>query len=262
MIRIRASSIAEFADCPARWRSRHLDGLRLPPSGSAHLGTALHRSTGAFDGARLAGSPVTADDTAGLLVDALQHPEEDVNWADRSPREAERVGLILHSRYCHEVAPARQYVGVEIECESLTVDADGVRLELTGTTDRVRRLPDGGLGVSDLKSSKRAVGADGRAVTRGHGLQLALYELLVERELGQPVRAPGEIVGFQTTGQPTVGTAEMPSHRAVLIGTPERPGLLDALAMALKSGVFIGNARSSLCSPKFCPGYRNCPWRD
>lgn len=262
-VRLRASSLSEFADCAARWKARHLDGLKLPTSGAAHLGTSLHRSTAVFDAARIAGKPVSADEAADALVKTLHHPGEDVAWGEDSPRASEKIGLILHTRYCRDVAPRRTYTGVEVPCESLTVDCDGVRLDLTGTIDRVRRLPDGRIGIGDLKSGKRAVDSDGRVATKGHGLQVALYELLTERALGQPITAPAEIVGLCTVpGAPRVATGKVATHREVLIGTHERPGLLDAVAQALKSGIFVGNSRSMLCSPKFCPAYPTCPWRD
>ena len=261
MIRLRASSLADFADCQARWAARNLEGQRLPSSGAAWLGTALHRSTGAYDLTRLAHGSASIDETAGVLVDSLRRPDEDVSWGDDSPREAERIGLTLHSRYCAEVAPARDYAGVEVACDSLTVDVGGIVLDLTGTTDRIRRTPSG-LGISDIKSGKRAVNADGTAVTKGHGLQVALYELLAERAIGQFMAAPAEIVGLQTSAKPAVGTGLIESHRDVLIGTAERPGLLDAVANAMRTGIFVGNARSQLCSAKYCPAWVACRWRD
>ena len=45
-IRIRASSIGELFDCPARWEAKHIQGLRLTMGGKAALGKAIHASTG------------------------------------------------------------------------------------------------------------------------------------------------------------------------------------------------------------------------
>lgn len=260
MIRVRASSLSDYADCPARWYARQILGLSLPSSGAAHLGTSLHRSTGVYDAARVEGRPVSADDAAGVLVEVLRHPEGDVDWAGESVAEAERRGLVLHSRYCAVIAPDRDYRSVELACEPLVVDCEGVTLELTGTADRIRRTPDGP-GVSDLKSGARAV-SGGRVTTRGHGMQLAMYELLAERTIGERITAPGEIIGLQTAGDPEVASAEVPSKREALVGTPERPGLLDAIAQSIRSGVFAGNPRSMLCTPKYCPAYQSCRWRE
>ena len=53
MINIRASSLGELFDCPARWAAKNLDNLRMPGNGKAHLGTSLHASTAAFDASAL-----------------------------------------------------------------------------------------------------------------------------------------------------------------------------------------------------------------
>ncbi len=263
-VRIRASSLSELLDCPARWKAKHLDGIRMPYSGPAWLGTALHRSTAAFDQARLDGDPVTADDTAGVLVDALHHPDEDVVWDEITPAKAEPIALTLHTRYCADVAPEHDYVGVEITCDALDVEVpeQDITLRLTGTTDRIRRLPDGRFGIADLKSGKRAVGTDGRAVTKGHGPQLGVYELLAEQAIGRPMEAPAEIIGLQTTGNARVGTGEIANARAALVGVDGTPGMLEHAAMILRHGMFHGNPRSSLCSPKYCPAWGGCPFHE
>jgi hypothetical protein len=83
---IRASSLSELFDCAHRWEGKHLLGMRSPRSAPAQLGTAVHAGTARFDAARLpGGTPITADDAAGAVVDAIYRPEEAVDWADSSP---------------------------------------------------------------------------------------------------------------------------------------------------------------------------------
>lgn len=258
-VAIRASSLGELVDCPARWEAKHLLGRRAPKSGAAHLGTAVHAGTAHFDRARLEGAPVSADEAAGTLIDTLFHPEEAVDWEDSSPRKAEPVALALHARYCADLAPTRRYRGVELACEALALPELG--LVLTGTTDRIRELPDGRLGVSDLKTGARAVGADGRAETRGHALQLGVYELLAEHAMGLPIRAPAEVIGMKTQGRPIVASAEIEDARTPLVGTPERPGLLALVARLIHQGLFYGNPRSLLCTARFCPIHAECSFR-
>lgn len=263
LIVIRASSLAEMMDCPARWAAKHIDRKSMPRSAAAQLGTAVHASTGAFDASRLPGAnPITADDAAGALVDAIYHPEEDVDWDDTKPAEAERIGLALHARYCADIAPHRKYTGVELKCERLDIPDLGIAL--TGTTDRVRELPDGKRGISDLKTGGRAVGTDGTVATQGHAVQLGVYELLAEHAMGMAIEAPAEIVGLQTgktAAAQRVGTGEVVGARAVLVGTADSPGLLEAASQIVKGGLFYGNARSMLCSPKFCPVFTTCRWK-
>lgn len=259
LIRVRASSLAELFDCPARWEAKNLLGIRHPTNGKALLGTAIHASTAAFDQAALEGSPISIDDAASALVDTIHKPEEEVDWGDDRPNDAEQIGLVLHSKYCTQVAPAQQYSGVEVTCEALEISDLG--LVLTGTTDRIRIVGEE-FGIADLKSGGRAVGSDGRAVTTGHGLQLAVYELLAEQSTGKALTLPAQIIGLQTAkSSPKVGIGEIPNARQALIGTEEDPGMLQHAADLIHSGRFYGNPKSMLCSAKFCPRYSTCRYK-
>lgn len=262
IIPIRASSLAELFDCPARWEAKHILGMRSPRSAAAQLGTAVHAGTAVFDQSRLpGGSPVTADDAAGAVVDAIHKPEEAVDWEDTAPRDAEKIALALHTKYCNEVAPKQVYRGVEITCERLELPDLGIAL--TGTTDRVREV-NGALGIADLKTGGRAVGADGQAVTQGHAVQLGVYELLAENAMGLHITAPAQIVGMNTAktaaGQ-RVGTGEVINARAALIGTEEQPGLLEHASRLIHSGAFYGNSKSFLCSERYCPRHAVCAFK-
>lgn len=263
-VTIRASSLPELFDCAARWAAKHIDGLRLPSSGAAHLGTALHAGTAAFDAARMAGSPITPDDAAGVLVDTLHHPADDVDWGEDRPGAVEPIALRLHARYCTDVAPTRDYAAVELTCDSLIVPVAeyGISIQMTGTTDRVRRRADGTLAISDLKSGRNAVGADGVAATKGHGLQLGVYELLAEQASGERMAPEAEIIGMQTTNAARVGTGIVRNARDRLVGAPGKPGAIEHAAAILRSGLFPPNSRSLLCSPKFCPAWDRCKAHD
>ena len=122
-------------------------------------GTAL------FDSSRLDGNPVTVDEAAGAVADAVHKPEEDVDWGEDSPSEAEAIGIALHKRYCQEIAPKQQYVAVEAKCTELKIPDIGIAL--TGTTDRVT-FTDNGYGIADLTTGRTAVAADGTVTTAGH----------------------------------------------------------------------------------------------
>lgn len=234
----------------------------MPSSAKAALGSAIHASTAAFDSAALLGSPISINDAAGVAVDAIHKPKDDVDWSESTPQEAEKIAIALHDRYCEEIAPQQTYIAVEATCESLIISDLG--LTLTGSVDRVRELPDGSVGIADLKSGSQAVAADGTVKTQGHGLQMAVYELLAERSLGKRIDAPAQIIGLKTgkteRGQ-RVGTGLIDSARSALVGTPEQPGALVHAANFIRSGAFYGNPRSPLCNPKYCPAYATCNYR-
>lgn len=260
-ITLRASSLPELFDCPARWEAKHVRGLRLPRSGAAQLGTAVHAGTALYDQSRMDGGDLTADEAAGAVADAIHHPEEDVDWGDDSPAEAERIGIALHTLYCRDIAPAQRYVAVEAACEALCITDIG--LTLTGTTDRVT-LTDEGYGIADIKTGKSAVAADGTVSTGRHAAQIAVYELLAGQALGTVMSAPARIIGLQvakTDKGRRAGVGIVRDARALLIGDEESPGLLHMAADMLHAGRFHGNPSSQLCNPKFCPAYPACRWR-
>ena len=258
-VRVRASSLGELFDCPARFEAKNILNMRGTSSGKAQLGTAIHAGTAAFDQAVLDGSPISVNDACDPLVEAIWHPEFEVDWGDDKQQDAEAIGIKLLSKYCKEVAPVQEYAAVEVTCDNLEITDLG--LVLTGTADRIRKL-DGEFGLADLKSGGRAVGSDGKAVTSGHGAQLAVYELLAEHTFGKPMTLPAQIIGLQTAKTTArVGLGEIPNIRAMLIGTEDDPGLLQHASKIIHSGSFYGNPKSMLCSSKFCPRYTTCKYR-
>lgn len=262
MITIRASGLSEWLDCPARAEAKQLLGRRMPSTGRALLGKAIHKSTAVFDRSALDGGGITADEAAGAAVDAIYKPDEDVQWdEDDKPEDAEKIALALHGKYCGEIAPQQDYAAVEVQCEKLEITDIGIAL--TGTTDRVRKTAEG-YAISDLKTGKQAVGTDGKAKTQGSAYQLGVYELLAERASGLPISGPAQIIGMNTgktdRGQ-RIGTGEVLGVRDVLVGDHNSPGVLEAIANMINAGTFIGNPRSMQCHQRYCPIYANCKFR-
>lgn len=262
VIPIRASSIGELFDCAARWEAKHIRGLRTPTNGKAQLGTAIHKSTGIYDQSTLDGAGLTPADCEGALVDAIHKPEHDVEWDEELDTDtAEKIGRALHTKYCGEIAPAREYAAVEVRCDSLEIT--DLAIALFGTTDRVRKV-DGGFGISDLKTGKTAVRADGHVEVAGHAMQMGVYELLAERASGLAITEPGEIVGMQTgktEKAQRIGTGSITGARDMLLGEEDSPGVLEMAAGMVHTGTFPGNPRSMMCGPKYCPVHHNCKWR-
>ncbi len=265
---IRASSWPSLFDCAHRWYFQNIVGLRMPSSGNACLGTAIHAGTAAFDSSTLSGEQidvVTAVDTARA---ALQNPEHEVAWDDSlTPVEADSLAVRLTSRYCQEIAPTRNYAAVELECQALDIGTEHGVVRVTGTTDRIRIIEDGRKGISDLKSGGCATEktADGgrRATTKGHHIQLGIYTLMAEQASGERLDAPAEIIGLQTTKDTPVATGEVADVKTPLLGTDEYPGLIEIAAKILKDGIFPPNPKSMLCSQKYCPAYSaRCHYHD
>lgn len=264
-VTIRASSLSDLLDCPARWEAKHVRLMRLPSRPKAILGKAVHAGTAVYDKSRIDGTGITPDEAAGAVVDAIHKPQEDVDWGadeEMRPTTVERISLALHGLYCAQIAPEQDYLGVEVTCEALEISDLGI--VLTGTTDRVRRNEYGQLGIADLKTGGNAVAANGTVNTRGHGVQLAVYEVLASRATGQRMTAPAQVIGLQTAKTAKgmrVGTGEVQSAIDALVGSEETPGILQHASRLIHSGLFHGNPRSQLCSEKYCPAWRVCTHR-
>ena len=264
-IRVRASSWASLFDCAYRWQGIHLLDMPNVVGIRAALGTAIHAGTAAFDQARLDDSDITFDDAAGVMIDKLYDPENeyDPEKDDLTKREAERIGITLTTRYCREISPRYNFVAVEMDTKPLDIDCGGgIIVRLTGTMDRARiRKVMTGVGIADLKSGSTAV-QKGIANTKGHSAQVGTYELLYEHTTGEAITDEAEIIGLKTSGTPEIATATISNSRTVMVGTEERPGLIDFAAQMFRSGDFYPNPRSLLCSEKYCPRWSRCHFHD
>ena len=150
IINIRASSLSELFDCPARWNAKHILGMRLPTTSNALLGTALHASTALYDQSVLDNADITIEEAKAAAVDSIHNPTEEVEWGEDRPTDIEKVALALHDRYCYEIAPKQNYIAVELQTENIIIEDLGI--SLSGTTDRLYQDEDGNIGISDLKS--------------------------------------------------------------------------------------------------------------
>jgi len=258
---VRSSSIAGFFDCPASWAAKILDGLRLPSTAPSVIGTAVHKSTGAYDASRLDKNParhLSADDAAEALMQHLKDPGEEVDWQGMPIRKAAAVALGAHTRYCAEIAPQFQYLAVEQELDELLIDWDdmNITIQLTGTLDRLY-VRDELLGVADVKTGARAC-----SQTSGkHKAQLGSYELLAEHKLGTTCYLPSVLLQLQTSTNYQVGVAAVDDAKRALLGDDDHTGMLTHIARALKTGDFWGNPSSWLCSEKYCPAWADCIYR-
>lgn len=268
-ITLRASSISELFDCPARWQAKHIDGKRVPTSGSAMLGKAVHKGAELFDRAVLDGKPISIRDAAGAVVDTLYNPDDEVDWDDESPASMEKLALPLHELYCKEIAPKTQYIAVERKLDDLLISDIG--LTICGTLDRLYRayeplFQNWSYGIADIKTGKSVVATDGSVKTQGYAMQTAIYELLAEHTFQCRVDAPAQIIGLQvakTDKGRRAGIGKISNTKRYLLDdeVTGRPGLLRMAAKIINSGDFYGNPKSMTCGAKYCPEYNKCIWR-
>ena len=259
---VRASSLGDMFDCPARWEAKHIHGLSLPIGGAGRLGTSIHKAAEVHDLAVMAGISVDLSACDEALNNSIWNPDEEVDWGDLDQNTAEATGQALVRKYITDIAPTQKYIGVEVRAEPLTLSDVGITL--TGTIDRIYETEDGSVGIGDIKTGKTAVSADGTVKTSGHAVQMGVYTLLASHALQEPMNAPARIYGL-TTGKTAkgqhVGIGEIESPMDVLLGGEDRPGLLHHAGNMLKTGLFFGNAKSQMCGAKYCPAYATCKFR-
>lgn len=260
-IRVRASSVAAFFDCPLRWASIHLDGKWLPASAPARIGTAVHASTAVYDESKLAGDGLTIEDTADVVLETIRNPDEEVDWGGMPEKKAIEIGIGCHTKYCGQIGRYSTYSHVEQTLDPLPIEipvwqSDPVELVLTGTLDRVR-AEGGQHGICDVKTGARAA-----TVSPGrHKAQLGVYELLAGEQLGIDIDLPAEIIGLQTSSKYEAVVHSVPGAREALVGDEQSPGLLTYMADMIARETFYGNASSFLCSEKYCPNWQTCKFR-
>ena len=268
-IRVRASSWGALFDCSYRWEGENLLGIRKPSGPPAILGTAIHAGTAAFDKARLARAPISADEACGVLVDTLQHPrgEDEYDWRadeDLTQATAEQIGLTLLNRYCNEWSPRFEFLAVEMETKPLEIDCgNGIKVLLTGTLDRSRAVVHGpgGKSIWDLKTGSQAV-QSGMAKTKGYRAQLGTYELLDAHTTGIAADKPAGILGMKTKGKPEIATGTIHNARELLVGDGKTPGLIEHAAVMFRTGLFPPNPNSNLCGERYCARWSVCPYHE
>jgi RecB family exonuclease len=268
VIEVRASSWGELFDCSHRWEGTHILGMRRPSGIRALLGTAVHAGTAAFDQAKLDKRPITAMEAADEFIRALHNPTDDVDYKqDRSinMRQAEQIGLTLLTKYCHEISPRYEFKAIEMKMQPMDIDCgDGLIIRLKGTMDRARiaYAHEGhGVLIPDVKTGARLFNEDNEVILKARSAQLGAYQLMYEDNTGEHT-VGAEIIALETTASARVGVSKTFDAKRAMTGTPTQKGLIEYAAGMFKSGDFLPNPQSALCSEKFCARYNTCIFHD
>lgn len=196
------SSTRTYLECPLRWKYLYLDELKEAPRGYFSFGRTLHsvleelvRPLVVPSARRLGGGALqkTLDEWPGRApptpAGRLLGPTELIALYDRSwvgegytsPEEEARyrsLGAEILLAYRDDLSRSPPYpVAVE---EHLEAKWEGIAVH--GYIDRIDRTPGGSLEVLDYKTSRELSAEDARDSD-----QLALYQVLVERNYAEPV---------------------------------------------------------------------------
>lgn len=264
LINIRASSLSELFDCPARWEAKHVLNMNKTTSGSARLGTAWHEATACYDIAKINGKKdeQTLDYALYVFEKVIEEErEQEVIWDDGEKESVMSAGSWLVKEYVSQWADKIQYV--EIETTHSAIELNDIGLRITGTTDAIVKDSSGSYCVLDKKSGANAVSASGEVEWRKHWMQLGVYEILAGQRMdinGAPMVLGGQVA--KTEKGRRMSIVQLPeSPRSRLLGSEEMPGVLHKAAKILNSGNFHGNPNSYLCSKKYCPRHDICIYK-
>lgn len=273
--RVRASSWGDLFDCSYRWYWKEIMGVRRPAGGALIVGSAVHKGSAVYDSARLEGRPANIEAAVTAAEEYAKAPTnedgtpQEVEWNDEDKigrGEAIDYAVKFTAKYCREFAPKLEFSAVEIKCRGLDVTTSEGVIRLTGTTDRVRVYSPGIEGIGDYKTGGKAVVGikedKPRAVTKGHQLQLGAYTLMTEQETKKKLEGPASIIGFQTTSKLHIAEGRVDNPKRALVGTADRPGMIELAGRMLYSGVFPPNPKSVLCSKQWCPAWDHCIYHE
>lgn len=267
-VTIRASSMAGLFDCAYRWEGEHLLGFTKESNGRMHLGTALHEATATMDSGKMKDISYEVDEVLDMFDNSFNHQDYDVNWRydDLNKNQAEGIGMLLSKKYYLEVTKKTTFSQVEKQIEPVVIEVEryDIAIELTGKLDRGRTVvgPHDDHGIVDLKSGKLAVNPQGYANTKGHAVQIGVYELLDEVSSDYVINLPAKIIGLKTSQTPVIGEGLIYGAKDRLIGNDNQPGYIEMAAQMLSSGMFPPNTKSMLCNKKYCSRWDQCPYKD
>ena len=175
-LRLSYSRVDTYERCPLKFRFRYLDKLPSSPSPDLSWGSAIHAALEAWWDQKLPNPPP---------VDVLHRALYD-HWDDTGFAGMTRDEKLVWYRHAHSILTrhhelyAQNYLPA-VACEQWFELDLGDDIAVCGSIDQVARTGDGGLGIVDWKTNRRA---RPRADVAG-SLQLAVYALAARELWGQ-----------------------------------------------------------------------------
>jgi DNA helicase-2/ATP-dependent DNA helicase PcrA len=232
--------VADYLDCPAKYRFAHVIRIPTPPSHAMVYGRALHAAVQAFHRRQMAGRPMSLDELAAEL-DANW---ESVGFLTRQHEEARRTAAHAALARFWEAQQSDPVVPSAVEQEFVVMVG---RDRLRGRYDRVDLDADGQVTITDYKSSDVRDPATAQRRSR-ESLQLAIYALAYEAQHG---RLP-KVLALHFLESGLIGTSE-PAERRL-----ERTLVhLGTAAEGIRAGAFEAKPSSAACG--YCPFREICP---
>ena len=197
------SSISRYLRCPLLFKFVNIDGLKERPAPYFSFGNSLHLALEFFYGVKVPPPP--------SLEEVLRHYEE--NWIkegydseEDEKRHLEFGRKILTEFYESHIKDFKVPLCVEKE---YILDLNGTKLK--AKIDRIDKLDRMAVEIIDYKSNKDPITLD----QLKDSLQLAIYQIVVERKLGVKVE---KLTYYQLRSQIPISTERYQDERIAQVG--------------------------------------------
>lgn len=233
------SQVRAFMDCPTRWWYKYGLNLPEPKNSNLSLGIAVHAAIETNFRQKLTSlcDLPDAETTAAFHESWDALGDETEFREDESPAELAGTGEQLVRKYMQEAAPAIQPAAVELEVYGVIggVPVQG-RVDVLDTEGR----------ILDVKTrSKKPVGFD-----PADSFQLATYQ--------QITPGASERVRIDTLVKTKVPQYIPMSHTITAADRRATEMLYPLAQEAMRSGLYLPNRTSPLCSRRNCAFWRAC----
>jgi DNA helicase-2/ATP-dependent DNA helicase PcrA len=248
--RFSYSAFSTYEACPMRYAFSYVYGIPPPsqPVAAFAFGGTAHEAFEAFTKERRerrarGDEPPTRDDLERLFRERWQP----TGFADRTTEEGyqRRLTTLLDNFWTGEVSTIGQAEAEELPFELVIEDPSGAPpVVVTGSIDRIDRLPSGGIEVIDYKTGKVSSQKDVH-----ESLQLSIYALACRDSLGlgTPERVTLYFTESATRMSTTRTDANLDAARADILARTAR----------IRSGDFA--AAPSVATCRWCDYARLCP---
>ena len=233
------SQVTTFTDCPARWYAKYALGIPDPKNSNLALGIAVHDALAAnFHLKQETGCDLPAEDALIEFDASWAMVEADTEFRDdEKPKEIQAAGRKLVELYLRDAAPAIKPQAVEVAVEGII---GGVCVQ--GKLDLIDQH---GV-IRDIKTSSKK----SSTISMNHTFQMATYALLIDRPDAK----------VQVDQLVKTKTPQLVQIQRQLTGQDIRAAeTMYPLAQdAMRSGYYMPNRSSMLCSRKNCSAWRWC----
>ncbi len=255
-MRIRPSAVSGHYECAFKWAKQFLEGVDGPTNIRAAIGTGVHASAEQFWEDVKPREDVETYSLSAMVDRGVAALDEEikkgVDFGSDGENRDSAIKLISKGAlaFAEDIAPftpmpefVEEYF--EVPLDHWFVTAVG------GTVDYY-----GAKTVSDIKTSSR------KPTASSHVVQQSIYRYLVE--------ANNHEVAANTIQGITLGKSKVEGNTLPLQTNVEQAkfminGILDKLDimqqdMVPRHVLFQGNPKSYLCSEKWCPNFKTCPF--